>query len=91
MSIKTNLITPRSGEPLVAAIQDFITAAYLLTHRDTFLSRDEVFRIAAAIIDVNAKSQQRIRIPPPTILSPVRMWTGKQVQKLVGGFFVKLS
>ena len=25
MGVKTNLITPRNGEPLIAAIQDFIT------------------------------------------------------------------
>lgn len=25
MGVKSNLITPRNGEPLIAAIQDFIT------------------------------------------------------------------
>lgn len=34
MGIKANLATPRSGEPLIAAIQDFITGAYLLSHKD---------------------------------------------------------
>ena len=34
MGVKANLATPRSGEPLIAAIQDFITGAYLLTHKD---------------------------------------------------------
>ena len=31
MSITNNLITPRNGEPLVAATQDFLTCAYLVT------------------------------------------------------------
>ena len=39
MGVKSNLVSPRSGEILVSAIQDFITAAYLLTHKDTFLNR----------------------------------------------------
>jgi DNA-directed RNA polymerase III subunit RPC1 len=79
MTIKSNLITPRSGEPLVAAIQDFITAAYLLTHKDTFLTKDEVYRCIASVIDVNLPKQQRVKVPPPAILAPQRMWTGKQV------------
>ncbi|KAK6011476.1 DNA-directed RNA polymerase subunit A' domain protein, partial [Ostertagia ostertagi] len=39
MGVKSNLVTPRSGEPLVAAIQDFITGAYLMTHKDTFFDQ----------------------------------------------------
>ncbi|PIO74401.1 RNA polymerase Rpb1, domain 2 [Teladorsagia circumcincta] len=41
MDVKSNLVTPRSGEPLVAAIQDFITGAYLMTHKDTFFDQSE--------------------------------------------------
>ncbi|CAD5229444.1 unnamed protein product [Bursaphelenchus okinawaensis] len=83
MNIKSNLITPRSGEPLVAAIQDFITAAYVITHKDTFLPRDEVYRCAAALVDVNAKKQYKIRVPPPAILKPKELWTGKQLVELI--------
>ncbi|KAF1757508.1 hypothetical protein GCK72_013964 [Caenorhabditis remanei] len=67
MNVKNNLITPRSGEPLVAAIQDFITGGYLLTHKDTFLPRAET----------------KIRIPPPAIRIPVELWTGKQLIELI--------
>uniref|UniRef100_A0A1I8JS97 DNA-directed RNA polymerase n=1 Tax=Macrostomum lignano TaxID=282301 RepID=A0A1I8JS97_9PLAT len=31
---------PRNGEPLIAAIQDFITGAYLITCKDVFFNRD---------------------------------------------------
>ncbi|VDN21111.1 unnamed protein product, partial [Cylicostephanus goldi] len=79
MGVKSNLITPRSGEPLIAAIQDFITGAYLLTHKDTFLTYSEACRFAAAVIDCYAKKQKRIRLPPPAIIKPARLWTGKQV------------
>ncbi|KAF8382261.1 rpc-1 [Pristionchus pacificus] len=83
MGVKSNLITPRSGEPLVAAIQDFITGGYLLTHKDSFFPRAEVHRFAAALLDVTAKKQKRIRIPPPAIRKPVELWTGKQLIELI--------
>lgn len=35
-------MTPRSGEPLIAAIQDFITAGFLLTLKDRFFTRQQV-------------------------------------------------
>ena len=28
LQVKSNLVTPRNGEPLIAAIQDFITGGY---------------------------------------------------------------
>uniref|UniRef100_A0A8R1XTF5 DNA-directed RNA polymerase subunit n=3 Tax=Onchocerca TaxID=6281 RepID=A0A8R1XTF5_ONCVO len=83
MGVKSNLITPRSGEPLIAAIQDFITGSYLLTHKDSFFPRSEMHRFAAAVIDSNSKKQQRIRVPPPAILKPVELWTGKQLVELI--------
>lgn len=33
MGVKYNLITPKSGEPIIAATQDFITASYLISKR----------------------------------------------------------
>ncbi len=36
MNVTHNLQTPKSGEPLVAATQDFLTAAFLLTRKDKF-------------------------------------------------------
>ncbi|CAI5448922.1 unnamed protein product [Caenorhabditis angaria] len=83
MNVKNNLITPRSGEPLIAAIQDFITGGYLLTHKDTFLPKAEVYRFAASLIDASSKKQAKIRIPPPAIRKPVELWTGKQLIELI--------
>ncbi|VDM81236.1 unnamed protein product, partial [Strongylus vulgaris] len=83
MGVKNNLVTPRSGEPLVAAIQDFITGAYLLTHKDTYLTYSEACRFAASIIDCRSRKRKRIRLPFPAILKPVRLWTGKQLMELV--------
>ncbi|ORX39191.1 putative DNA-directed RNA polymerase iii largest subunit [Kockovaella imperatae] len=77
MSVKKNLVTPRNGEPIVAAIQDFITAAFLLSRRDRFYDRQQFTQICSYL------GEERIDLPPPTIWKPVRMWTGKQVFNLL--------
>ncbi|KAH9853367.1 beta and beta-prime subunits of DNA dependent RNA-polymerase [Lenzites betulinus] len=75
MSVKHNLVTPRNGEPVIAAIQDFITASFLLSRRDTFFDRRQFTQICSYFAD----AEFQIDIPPPTIWKPVRLWTGKQI------------
>lgn len=75
MGVKNNLCTPRNGEPIIAAIQDFITAAYLLSSKDRFYDRKTFANICMFMVDGN----MRIDIPPPAILKPQALWTGKQI------------
>ena len=75
MGIRHNIVNPRSGEPLITATQDFITGSYVLTQRDQFLSRFDFCRLVAFLSD----AQEDIEIPPPAILKPAPLWTGKQV------------
>jgi hypothetical protein len=75
MNIKRNLVTPRNGEPIIAATQDFITGCYLITRRDTFFNRQEFTQMCTYLQD----AELEITIPPPTILKPERLWTGKQI------------
>ncbi|TYJ54876.1 hypothetical protein B9479_004468 [Cryptococcus floricola] len=79
MNVKKNLVTPRNGEPIIAAIQDFITASYLLSRRDRFYDRQQFTQIASYLGDANLK----IELPPPTIWKPERLWTGKQIFNLL--------
>ena len=75
MGVQMNLITPKSGEPLIAATQDFLTAAFLLTQRDTFLTRDQFCQAIAHC----TRGMEAVEIPAPAILKPMELWTGKQV------------
>ncbi len=75
MSVKHNLVTPRNGDPVIAAIQDFITASYLISRKDQFFDRRQFTQICCYFADANIQ----IDIPPPTIWKPVRLWTGKQI------------
>lgn len=63
MGVKNNLVTPRNGEPLIAATQDFITASYLLSHKDTFYTRAMFCQIASYMFD----AEMHIELPPPVV------------------------
>src|ERR1700761_7955985 len=85
MGVKHNLATPKNGTPIIAAIQDFITAAYLLSQKDRFFSRAEFTQVLSYMFqgleftDPVTKVTANVQIPPPAILRPRRLWTGKQV------------
>jgi len=75
MGVENNLITPRNGEPLVAASQDFLTCSYLITQRDVFFNREKFCSLCCYFGD----AAEEIEIPPPAIVKPVALWTGKQL------------
>ena len=75
MGLRHNLVTPRNGNPLIAAMQDFITASYVLTQKEVFLDRGELCQLLAGLSD----AKLRFDIPPPAIVKPTALWTGKQV------------
>lgn len=79
MGVKHNMVTPRNGEPIIAAIQDFITAAYLLSKKDYLLDRQEFSQVVSYLDHAN----MHIDLPPPAILKPKRMWTGKQILSIL--------
>uniref|UniRef100_A0A4W3H8T6 DNA-directed RNA polymerase subunit n=1 Tax=Callorhinchus milii TaxID=7868 RepID=A0A4W3H8T6_CALMI len=82
MGTKANLVTPRNGEPLIAAIQDFLTGAYLLTLKDTFFDRAKTCQIVASILS-GEDERLKITLPHPAILKPVTLWTGKQIFSVI--------
>lgn len=75
MGVKYNLATPKNGEPIISAIQDFITGAYLLSSKDIFYDRKTFTHICMYMVNGN----MQLDLPPPAILKPVMLWTGKQV------------
>jgi DNA-directed RNA polymerase III subunit RPC1 len=85
MGVKHNLVTPKDGTPIIGPIQDFITAAYLLSSKDVFLNRCQIGELLCHMFDsTNYKDPETglwesFRLPPPVIWKPMRLWTGKQV------------
>jgi DNA-directed RNA polymerase III subunit RPC1 len=70
-----NIINPKNGGTIISLTQDFLTSSFLISNKDVFFSRSEFCRVCSYFLDAN----EAIDIPPPTILKPVEMWTGKQV------------
>ena len=75
MGVENNLITPRNGEPLVAANQDFVSASYMLTQKDQFFTRQQFCHLVTYYGD----AEEHIDVPPPAIVKPIALWTGKQI------------
>lgn len=75
MGVEANLVTPRNGEPLVAASQDFLSASYLLTQKSQFFTFEQFCQLASYYGD----AEETIDVPPPSVLKPFPLWTGKQI------------
>ncbi|KAL4064011.1 hypothetical protein J3A83DRAFT_4191361 [Scleroderma citrinum] len=72
---QNNLVTPHNSKPVITAIQDFITASYLLLKGDTFFDQCQFTQIYYYFADANLQ----IDLPLPMIWKPVQLWTRKQI------------
>ena len=75
MLVQEQILSPKFGAPIMGANQDYITAAYLLTRKDTILSREEVCEL---LMVAGYKGE----LPEPAIIKPKEFWTGKQIFSL---------
>ena len=75
MGVKHNLVTPKNGEPIIAAIQDFVTASFLLSSLEMFYDRKTFATICCGMLEEDVKFD----LPPPAVIKPEALWTGKQV------------
>lgn len=55
--------------------QDFLTSAFLMTGRDCFYTREAAAELVAAMCDALGG----VDLPPPALLKPLQLWTGKQL------------
>jgi len=75
MEVQDQILSPRFGGPIVGAIRDFITAAFLFTRKSMLLKKEEVCRLLVAA-DYDGP------LPSPEIEKPEPLWTGKQIFSL---------
>jgi len=75
MQVQDQILSPRFGGPIIGAIRDFITAAYLFTRRSNLLTKEEVYRLLTA-------ANHEGPLPDPAVKKPQPMWTGKQIFSL---------
>eukprot|EP01053_Blabericola_migrator_P008140 Blabericola_migrator_1__8139@NODE_41_length_17267_cov_152_291279_g37_i0_p1_GENE_NODE_41_length_17267_cov_152_291279_g37_i0NODE_41_length_17267_cov_152_291279_g37_i0_p1_ORF_typecomplete_len1691_score330_99RNA_pol_Rpb1_5/PF04998_17/9e124RNA_pol_Rpb1_2/PF00623_20/2_3e69RNA_pol_Rpb1_1/PF04997_12/7_4e68RNA_pol_Rpb1_3/PF04983_18/7_9e03RNA_pol_Rpb1_3/PF04983_18/3_4e29RNA_pol_Rpb1_3/PF04983_18/1_3e03RNA_pol_Rpb1_4/PF05000_17/3_4e25_NODE_41_length_17267_cov_152_291279_g37_i024127484 len=79
MGVVPNLTTPKNGEPLIAATQDFLSGSWMICHKDVFLTRDKLALFCCYFSD----GLLQIDIPPPAIVKPMELWTGKQLYNIM--------
>jgi DNA-directed RNA polymerase subunit A' len=75
MQVQDQILSPRFGGPIIGAIRDFITAAYLFTRKSTFLTKEQVCRLLLATGYEGPLPEAKIQKPDP-------LWTGKQIFSL---------
>jgi len=75
MRVQDQIISPRYGGPIIGAIRDYLTAAYLLTHDSTRLTKEEFTNLALAGGYVGP-------LPEPIEKTPEPLYSGKQLFSL---------
>ncbi|KAF2155004.1 beta and beta-prime subunits of DNA dependent RNA-polymerase [Myriangium duriaei CBS 260.36] len=89
MGVKYNLATPKNGTPIIAAIQDFISCAFLSSSKDLFFDRKTFTHICSVMFDgetvrdPSTGERMSVELPPPTIWKPQMLWTGKQIWNIL--------
>ena len=76
MRVQDQLISPRYGGPIIGALRDFITGAYLLTKDDTTLTPQEFANLAMIAGYAGAFPEPEIKVKGGP------MYTGKQLFSL---------
>ncbi len=75
MQVQDQILSPRFGGPIIGAIRDFITSAYLFTRKTNYVGRNEVNKLLLA-------AKYEGPLPDPKIKQPEPMWSGKQIFSL---------
>lgn len=76
MRVQEQILSPRYGGPIIGAIHDYVTAAYLLTIKKTFFEKEEAWQLLLA-------GNYEEHLPHPAVEHPVEVWTGKQLFSLL--------
>ncbi|HUK27492.1 MAG TPA: DNA-directed RNA polymerase subunit A' [Candidatus Acidoferrales bacterium] len=75
MQVQDQILSPRYGGPIIGAKTDLLTAAYLLTRKSTYLTKDEIGKLLTA-------AGYNGELPIPEIKKPNELWSGKQIFSL---------
>ncbi len=75
MQVKDQILSPRYGGPIIGAIRDFLTAAFMLTKDDTLLTAEQFTNLALA-------GGYSGPLPEPIQTKPEPKYSGKQLFSL---------
>ena len=71
------VVSGQSNRPVMGIIQDTLLGVQKMTKRDVFVERDFLMNILMWVDNWDG------RIPPPCIVKPKELWSGKQILSLI--------
>lgn len=77
MKVQEHILSPRFGGPVIGAIHDHVTGAFLMTYRDSRFTKEETIHILSPL--------PHLKLPKPKIVEgkeKTPYWTGKQLVSL---------
>ena len=75
--VQEHILSPRFGGPIIGGIQEHITGAYLLTRRETLLTKEQAQQL---VFEAGLGTE----LPPPAVKKEGKeYWTGKQIFSLL--------
>ena len=77
MHVPKQIVSPQSNKPVMGIVQDTLIGVKLFTHRDNFITYDEIMNLVMWITGFDGN------LPVPAILKPQPLWTGKQIFSLL--------
>lgn len=78
MAVSKNILDPQCNKPSMGLVQDALVGSYLLTRNDTFIEKQMAMDLLMCV-----RSTKNVKLPPPAIVKPRPLWTGKQIFSMV--------
>nr|ANM86208.1 DNA-directed RNA polymerase II subunit RPB1 [Stygiella incarcerata] len=73
MMTHLNIVSAQGNRPVMGLVQDSLLGSWRITHRNVFIPRDLMMNCLMYV------DGWRGDVPPPAILKPTPLWTGKQL------------
>lgn len=83
MNVTWQLLDAQNSRPAIGLVQDALVGSYLLTRKDTFLTREDVMNLMMQIHYPITSFTKHNSLPVPAIILPRPLWTGKQMFSLL--------
>lgn len=78
--VPLQIVSPQSNKPVMGIVQDTLCGVRKFTRRDTFIGAALMQNL---VMWIGNGSGWDGRIPPPAILKPAPLWTGKQFMSMI--------
>lgn len=79
MSVDNHIVSTQSNKPVMGIVQNSLAASFIMTKKNMFFTREKAMQLITATKYMN----HWIKLPPPAIMKPVALWTGKQIYSLL--------